>query len=147
LERTNKGWFKPGQPGAAYKHGLYSDAHLPPGLEWLPAAVEHFRAGQLVDEGQAEADVPARRRAALDNRTTVFKLTAKLTHALDERGMFDKRGKLRVAWLQVLMGLMDRAMRLDALLGLERRQKPVGLEDWIRHAPAEHTAPDQEHSE
>jgi hypothetical protein len=37
--------------------------------------------------------------------------------------MTDKSGKLRVAWLQRLEGLVASAIRIDTLLGLERRAR------------------------
>ena len=39
--------------------------------------------------------------------------------------MFDKRGRLRTAWLQRLEGLIARAQAIDSTLGLQRRTKPV----------------------
>jgi hypothetical protein len=56
-----------------------------------------------------------------------------LDAALELRGLFDKRGKLRDRWLTQLQGLIRTAQGLDALLGLERRQKPVAsLADVLR---------------
>jgi hypothetical protein len=41
------------------------------------------------------------------------------------RGFVDRKGKLRAGWLQRLEGLVSVAKGLDAMLGLERRQKRV----------------------
>lgn len=124
------GRFVKGHPGPALQHRLYSDAELPPALA---AEDARFMAGQYQDEGEDPAHVPTRRASLLHYRGQVHRNINKLTLALDERGLIDKRGKLRVAWLQMLLALMDRAIRLDSLLGLERtpRQLPQSPRAWL----------------
>ena len=49
-----------------------------------------------------------------------------LSGAIEGFGLFDKRGRLRTAWLQRLEGLIARAQAIDGTLGLlQRRTKPV----------------------
>lgn len=129
--KPNPGWFKKGRPGAALSTGLYSDQH--PATAAIVAEVERFMGAQLVDEGGADADLTARRGALVEYRgRIVHKNILKLAQAIEDRGLFDKRGKLRVAWLQQLGTLLDKAVRLDSLLGLTRRarrtQTPI---EWL----------------
>ena len=48
-----------------------------------------------------------------------------LDAAIEVRGLFDRRGKLRVAWLQQLQSLINTAKGIDSLLSLDRREKAV----------------------
>ena len=58
--------------------------------------------------------------------------------AIELRGLFDKRGKMRLAWLAQLQSLINTARSLDrAHLGLERRQKPVNPLDRVHAAVVE----------
>src|SRR5262245_23305248 len=72
--RPNSGWFKKGQPGPRLEngHGLFS-RQLPSDLDYIEAEVERFNAAALVDEGEAEADIPARRRSQLTYRGLVHR--------------------------------------------------------------------------
>jgi hypothetical protein len=129
--KPNPGWFKPGQPGPRLTHGLYSDAH--PATAAIVTEVERFMGAQLADEGGPDADLTARRSSLLGYRgRIVHKNILKLAQAIEDRGLFDKRGKLRVAWLQQLGALLDKAVRIDTLLGLARRarrtQTPI---EWL----------------
>jgi hypothetical protein len=108
---------------AAVSHGLHA-RDLPPELAGLRDEVAAFLTGALVDEGDAD-DVPARRRALLEYRARLHRRILQLDSALEVRGLVDRRGKLRVAWLQQLAGLIERARGLDVTLGLARRQKRV----------------------
>ena len=109
---------------------IYSDVLLP-GLASLPAEIDRFMAGALADEG--DNDVPTRRRSLIEYRgQIVHRNILKLAFALEARGLTDKRGRLRTIWLQQLGALIDKAIRLDMLLGLSRRAKPVPtLSDWL----------------
>ena len=62
-----------------------------------------------------------------------------LDAAIELRGLFDKRGKLRVAWLGQLQALINAAKAIDSLLGVERRQKPVADLAPVLAAHEEHT--------
>jgi membrane-bound lytic murein transglycosylase MltF len=47
------------------------------------------------------------------------------TYSAVKNALVDRKGKLRAGWLQRLEGLVNVAKGLDAMLGLERRQKRV----------------------
>ena len=132
--RDGKGRFLPGNsvgeatqfpPGhwAAAKHTMRTD-RWPPELEVLRDEVDEFLSQTLVDEGDPD-DVPARRKALLNYRARVHRRIVQLDGMLEIRGLVDKRGKLRSAWLQRLEALIATARGLDSLLGLARRQKRV----------------------
>jgi hypothetical protein len=142
--KVNRGWFKPGQPGPRLTHGLYTDAH--PAAASIVAEVERFMGAQLADEGGPAADLTARRGALVAYRgRIVHKNILKLSQAIEDRGLFDQRGKLRVAWLQQLGALLDKAVRLDALLGLQRRTRRVQTPiEWLESLQP---ANDQQHQE
>ena len=131
-DRDGQGRFAPGnQVGAttqfspsnwaAMRHALNSD-RWPPGLEVLKTEVEQFFGQMLADEGDP-SDVSARRGALLNYRARLHRRILQLDAALEQRGLVDKRGKLRVTWLQQLGGLIEKARALDITLGLARRQK------------------------
>jgi hypothetical protein len=44
---------------------------------------------------------------------------------LELKGLTDRRGKLRTAWIQMLSTLIEKARGLDVTLGLERKHKKV----------------------
>jgi hypothetical protein len=99
----------------------------------ITAEVERFEAAQLVDEGEDEAEITARRRKLIVYRSRIIdKNILKLAMALEERGLVDKRGKLRTTWLAHLESLVNTAVRIDNLLGLERRARR--LEEALRQA-------------
>lgn len=108
---------------AALKHSLNSE-RWPPDLAVLRDEVEQFLGQMLADEGDPSA-VPARRHALLNYRARLHRRILQLDAALEQRGLVDKRGKLRVAWLQQLGGLIEKARALDTTLGLGRSQKLV----------------------
>jgi len=138
--KPNRGWFKKGNT-AALTTAVHTD-RVPAGLEQLHAEVERFMAGALADEG-GEADIPTRRRNLLDLRGhVVYRNILKLAHALDTKGLVDRRGKLRVAWLQQLGALIDRAVRIDAMLGLDRKAKRIeGPLEWLERRTRETQPP------
>jgi hypothetical protein len=81
-------------------------------------------ASVVADEGDPE-DVPARRKSLLEYRGRIHRRIVQLDTALELRGLIDKRGKLRVAWLQQLSSFITTAKSLDQLLGLARKAKRV----------------------
>jgi hypothetical protein len=92
-----------------------------------------------VDEGDT-SEVPTRRRALLNYRARLHRRILQLDTAIELRGLFDKRGKVRLAWLQRLEGLIAAAKGLDSLLGLERRQKRIPTLDEFLAQRATRTA-------
>jgi len=93
--------------------------------------VEAFLSQTLADEGDPD-DVTVRRAAFLNYRARVHRRIIQLDGMLEIRGLVDKRGKLRASWLQRLEALIATARGLDQLLGLERRQKRVDLDSYVR---------------
>ncbi len=148
-QRDGKGHFVKGntlgaatlwQPGnlAQLRTGfrmLDRDDKLPPEFQHLVADVADFVAGCLVDEGDPH-DVPTRRRALLDYRARLHRRILQVDALIEGRGIADRRGKLRLAWLQRLEGLITTAQRLDIALGLARRSKPVDTLDSIARSIA-----------
>jgi hypothetical protein len=116
----------------AVTHGLRTDA-LPPQFAHLREEVQTFVDGCLTDEGDAK-DVTTRRRSLLEYRARLHRRVLQLDEAIDVRGLFDKRGKLRAAWLQRLEGLVNTSKALDTLLGLARREKDVNPVDAVHAA-------------
>ena len=133
--------FKPGNR-ASVQHLVYSE-RLPPGLEHLPALLDQFMAAQLGDEGDESDKLSARRRSLLSHRVFIVERNIrKLAHTLDQKGLVDSKGKLRVQWLQMLGTFIDKAIRLDTLLGLDRRPRKVESPlEWLQrrsHEQAHH---------
>ena len=114
--------------------------NLPPDFALLAADVDRFVSGCLVDEDDAN-DVPTRRRALLEYRARVHRRIVLLDAAIERRGLFDGRGQLRALWLQRLEGLINVAARLDAQLGLARRQKRVSFSDYVEQHYGANAAP------
>ena len=102
------------------RHGLYASSLA----EALAAEREAFLAQSLQDDGGA-AEVPTRHRSLHIYRSRLHLHIEQLSGALEGFGLFDKRGRLRTAWLQRLEGLIARAQAIDGTLGLQRRTKPV----------------------
>lgn len=101
-------------------------------LASLQAEVAAFVEGALVDEGDA-SEVSTRRRSQIEYRARLHRRIVQLDAALEQRGLFDKKGKLRVQWLQRLAGLIDTAKAIDSLLGLTRRPKKINdLDSYVR---------------
>ena len=128
------GRFLPGN-FAASQHALRSD-RLPPEFEHLAAELAEFADASIADDGGADA-ITVRRRSLHAYRARVHRRIAQLDGAIEIRGLFDRRGKLRVAWLQQLQGLIRTAQGIDSLLGLERRARKVPtIEEWARDLAA-----------
>jgi hypothetical protein len=109
----------------AIQHALRSD-RLPPEFGHLAAELEEFIRGCLLDEGD-EAELSTRRRSLLNYRARIHRRILQLDTALELQGLFDRRGKLRLMWLQRLEGLIAAAKGLDSLLGLDRKPRRVPL--------------------
>ena len=136
-ERGANGQFLPGNR-AAVTHGLYAAGAVPAELGHLQAEVRQFVAVALVDEGDV-AQIPARRLALIEYRARLHRRIVQLDAVLEQRGLTDSSGKLRVAWLQQLQSLMNAAKGIDALLGLQKRPKKVtSLQEHVseRYGPA-----------
>ncbi len=51
----------------------------------------------------------------------------KLSHALELHGDFDRRGRLRKSWIELLERLIASAVVVDKVLGLRRQTKHVDI--------------------
>lgn len=136
-----------GQSGARTLHALKSAAdardELPAALQFMQRDLDQFVDGCLADEGGE--DIPTRRRSLLEYRARVHRRIVQLDAALEERGLVDRRNKLRTAWLSQLAGLIERARQLDQTLGLQRRQKRVQTPDeWLQSLQQDHTPAETE---
>lgn len=136
--RNARGQWLKGNSGAQ-THGLYASLSAA-----LIAEREEFEAASLADDGGHE--VPARRRALHRYRARLHAQIECMADALERHGQFDKKGRLRKAWLSTLETLIGAAVRVDGLLGLERRPRDVSTlsaSDWLQqHAepPPSHEA-------
>lgn len=129
-DRDATGRFLPGN-ASARRHGLFAA-----GIEAAVAAEKcAFLAQSLADDGGE--DIPERRRSLHDYRASLHVQVRALAAALERHGQFDRRGRLRATWISKLESLIAAATRIDAALGLERREKPVGPDLHARLAEAE----------
>jgi len=129
-QRASDGRFLPGHRINA-THGLESARVPAPYAELERALLER----SLADDGGL-SEIPARRLSLHEYRSLIHRKVWQVSDALDARGLFDKRGKLRVAWLQRLESLVTQAVRIDSVLGLERRTKDLRTmtaEQYVRH--------------
>lgn len=130
--------FGPGNSVAA-THWLHA-ADLPREFEHLRADLLEFLNGAVADDG-GPSEVPTRRRSLLEYRGRIHRRIGQLDAAIELRGLFDKRGKLRAAWLQRLEGLITTAKALDSLLGLERKPKHLTLAELLVGQPDDERTP------
>ena len=118
------GRFLPGN-GAAVTTGQRAvRAQLPAVFEALEADVRDFLEASITDDGGRKA-IPTRRLSQHQYRAGLHRQILRLNAALSVHGLFDRRGKLRIAWLSKLESLMREARAFDQSLGLARRPKPV----------------------
>ena len=118
----------------AVTHALYA-AELPAEFQHLQREIDTFLAGAVADDG-GDTEITTRRRALLQYRARLHRRIVQLDAALELRGLADKRGKLRVAWLSQLSTLIASAARIDSLLGLDRRERRVpSLAEFLNQRP------------
>jgi hypothetical protein len=106
-------------------------ALLPEVFQGLESQVREFFDGSLADDG-GRADMPTRRVSQHQYRAVVHRQVLRLNTALEVHGLFDRRGRLRLAWLSKLESLMREARAIDGLLGLERRRRVPTLEEYLK---------------
>ncbi|HEY0876690.1 MAG TPA: hypothetical protein VGD94_24655 [Vicinamibacterales bacterium] len=135
-QRGPGGRFLPGNRESR-KHGLFG-ARVSAALI---AEREAFEAACLADDG---GDVPVRRAARLQYRARLHVQIRALSDALEQFGLFDRRGRLRGQWLQRLEGLIAVATRLDATLGDERRARDISRMSAAEYAALQERARDRE---
>jgi len=131
------GRFLPGN-FEAIQHALRTD-RLPAEFAHLAAEIDAFASASIADDG-GETEIGVRRQAHHGYRARIHRRIVQLDAALELRGLFDKRGKLRVAWLQQLQALINTAKGIDSLLGLERRSRDItgmSAEEYARRQAQE----------
>jgi hypothetical protein len=120
---------------AAVTHALYA-MDLPEEFSHLASEISTFRSASIADDG-GETEIGVRRQSLHEYRARIHRRIVQLDHALELRGLVDRRGKLRVSWLQRLDGLIASARALDSLLGLDRRARQLpSLSDYLASRPA-----------
>lgn len=125
-QRSVRGRFLPGHTENR-SHGLDS-LRVP---DQYAAMSARFLEQSVTDDGGL-SEIPARRLSQHEYRALVHRKICQLNDALEARGLCDKRGKLRVAWLQRLEAMLTLATRIDSTLGLQRRTKTVAdPADWL----------------
>ena len=111
--------------GAAITTGLRTHrAHRPEVFEVQDGQVRDFLESSLADDG-GRAEIPTRRHSQHEYRALLHRQILRLNAALEQQGLFDGRGRLRVVWLSKLESLMREARAFDQSLGLARRAKRV----------------------
>jgi hypothetical protein len=126
-QRDDKGRILPGHT-LTVKHGLFSDRDLAN----LNAEVSVFLGGSITDDG-GESEVATRRRTLHEYCARLHRRIVQLDAAIETRGLFDPRGKLRVAWVGKLESLIGAARGIDNVLGLDRRARDVGsMQEYMR---------------
>lgn len=120
---------------AAVSHAIHA-ADLPAEFQHLQREVDAFLAGAVADDG-GDTEITTRRRSLLEYRGRLHRRIIQLDSALELRGLVDRRNKLRVTWLAQLSTLIASAVRLDSLLGLDRRtrQLPSLAQLLTQHQP------------
>lgn len=112
----------------ALRHGLY-------GVNVEAVMIEErqaFEAASIADDGD---DLPERRRSLHRYRASLHVQIEALAASLEKHGQFDRRGKLRAGWLSKYESLIAAAVRIDAVLGLDRKPKDVlGIHAQIAEA-------------
>lgn len=127
-ERDGRGRFLPGH-STRLVPGLHRD-QWPPELAALRDEIDDVLERMIADDGGA-GEISTRRRALLEDFARIQRRVTQLDSMLELRGLIDKRGKLRVAWLQRLEGLVATARALASMLGLQRTPKPVSFAQAI----------------
>ena len=122
-QRDAKGKFLPGNT-TSVKTGLHAKAQLPDVFRQQEAEVQEFLLNSIADDGGYD-EIPTRRLSQHQYRAGLHRQILRLDAALEAHGLFDRRGKLRVAWLSKLESLMREARSFDLSLGLARRPRRV----------------------
>ena len=117
--------------GVAVKTALrVGRAHLPEVFGVLEGQVREFLETSVADDGGRD-EMPGRRLSQHQYRAVLHRQVLRLNAALELHGLFDRRGRLRLAWLGKLESLMREARAIDTLLGLGRRTTVPTLEEYL----------------
>ena len=106
----------------ATRHGLH--ALNAPEFRVFEEAGRHLAAQSITDAGGRD-ELSARELADHEYRSVLHVRILKLSHALNVHGEFDRRGRLRKGWIELLDRLISSAVAIDKTLGLKRRARPV----------------------
>jgi hypothetical protein len=116
--------------GLSRKTGLKAVPSTPQ-LQVIEAAGRDLVEQSIIDAGGRE-ELTARELADHQYRGLLHVNVLKLAAALETHGQFDKRGRLRKGWLELLDRLISSAVGIDKTLGLRRKAKRVQtLEDYL----------------
>jgi hypothetical protein len=92
---------------------------------------------QSVTDAGGREELSARELSDHQYRGLLHVRILKLAHALQAHGEFDRRGRLRKGWIELLDRLITSAVAIDKTLGLPRKAKPVqSATDIIREFDA-----------
>jgi len=135
------GQFLKGNRGAL-THGLYARVS-----DELQAERAEFEARSLADDRlTVRSTEQTRRRSLHAYRSRLHMQILALSETLEANGLFDKRGRLRVAWLTQLQALVSAALKVDATLGLPKSPTDDGstldAAGWLARQRSEPT-PDE----
>lgn len=125
-DRDRNGRFIHGNTVAVRTGEHANGSRLPVIFQTLNAEVANFLEASLTDDGGRD-QIPTRRLSQHQYRAVLHQQILRLSLALDTHRLFDRRGRLRVAWLSKLKSLMREARAFDASLDLARRPRRVSL--------------------
>jgi hypothetical protein len=100
------------------KHGLYATTTP----QELLRRQREFEEAVLADEPETPSTL---RRAQIANLALNQRLLWQVAAALEQRGVVDPFGKVRIAWLQRIDSLTSQCKSLSQLLGLKREARDV----------------------
>lgn len=121
--------------GLARRTSLYAANSTPEMAEFEAAGCA--LAEQSITDAGGRTELVARVLADHQYRGLLHVRILKLAHALEAHGEFDRRGRLRKGWIELLDRLINTAVSMDKILGLSRRAKPTpaSFADALAQAP------------
>jgi hypothetical protein len=102
----------------ARKHGLYATTTP----RELLIREREFEEAILADEPEPPGAI---RRAQIANLARTQRILWQVAGALEQRGVVDPFGKLRVSWLQRIDALTGQCKSLSQILGLKREARDI----------------------
>jgi hypothetical protein len=109
--------------GLSREHGLY--AGLPAPHEVESEAAGHALVEQSIVDAGGRSELAARELADHQYRGVLHVRILKLSRALEVHGEFDRRGRLRKGWIELLDRLIASAVSIDKTLGMARRPRQL----------------------
>jgi hypothetical protein len=112
-----------------------------PELQAIEAAGRALVSQSIADAG-GRSELIARELSDHEYRGLLHIRILKLASALDAHGEFDKRGRLRKSWIELLDRLITSAVGIDKTLGLKRRPRRVpSVAEYVAQAAATRQEP------